>query len=226
MSHLLVKSHKQHIRLWFEFYKLILDDNLYSENLLSLNGFYSLWGDVTRVKFDDWWVIHSDLFGSLYVQEIDRVDSHPNTLNISIPLNLSSTTSLDQIKQIIENKQKERLDEIGIDPRRLKSSRVGFGDYELTSGVEIRGSVVHETLTLYRYWLEMGRPPINITLVNNIRELLNNRPRSKWIPFFMIDDNPDDPSNVIRQLRRRINRGKKICESVSLGEFPGGATLN
>ena len=51
-----VKTKKQHILLWFEFYKLALDDPKLKKNLKESEVFYSEWGDVTGLKFDDWWI--------------------------------------------------------------------------------------------------------------------------------------------------------------------------
>jgi hypothetical protein len=41
-----IKSRKQHIRLWFEFYKLALDDPALQDNLAKVRPFYEPWGEV------------------------------------------------------------------------------------------------------------------------------------------------------------------------------------
>jgi hypothetical protein len=114
---------------------------------------------------------------------------------------------------------------MGIDHRRVKSNRMGLGTYELTSGVEIRGKVLHEILVVYQYWIELDRPAINWDFIEKVHALLSSRAKSKWVPTFMVELDPMDKSNVIRQMRRRISRGKKLCVSVSLGQFPGKSTL-
>ena len=40
-----IKSHRQHIRLWFEFYKLALDDQALQGNLAKVSAFNEPWGD-------------------------------------------------------------------------------------------------------------------------------------------------------------------------------------
>lgn len=87
MAHPQVKSRKQHIRLWFEFYKLAFSDPDLRDNLAKVRSFYEPWGDPTGVKFQDWWKTHSYLFGSTQVEEIAKVSKAPNVLNVSIPLN-------------------------------------------------------------------------------------------------------------------------------------------
>ena len=228
-KNLIVKSKKQHIRLWFELYKLCLTDPSLAENLRSSKEHYKPWGDVRSLKFDDWWNEHKQLFGVSSVEEIPRskdLINHPNVLNLTVPLNQPITNVVRDVRALIEEKQIARLSKLGMDHRRVKSNRMGLGSYELTPGVEIRGKVIHEILVLYQYWVELGRPAINWNFIKKVHQILSSRPNSKWIPVFMIDLDPMDKSNVIRQMRRRISRGKKLCESVSRGQFPGRTTLS
>jgi hypothetical protein len=44
IRHPIVKSRRQHIRLWFEFYKLALDDPDLQDNLAKVRTFYEPWG--------------------------------------------------------------------------------------------------------------------------------------------------------------------------------------
>ncbi|MDA7635248.1 hypothetical protein N8755_05000 [Alphaproteobacteria bacterium] len=219
-------SRRQHIRIWFEFYKLSLLDPGLSENIQRSLDFYKPWGDITSVKFDDWWRDHKDLFGITRVEETKRISKHPNSLNVTIPLNQPITNSIKQLRSIIEERQKERLAEMGIDTSSQKTSSVGIGQYEFSKGVEIRGRTLNEILVIYRIWISKGRPPINMDLIKSINETLRSRPKSKWVPMIMIDEEPEDYLNLVRQVRRLINRGKKITESVSKGQFPGKSTLN
>lgn len=218
-------SKRQHIRIWFEFYKLSLNDPDLSENIKKSSNYYKPWGDVTSVKFDDWWKDHKDLFGVTRVEEMKRPSKHPNTLNVSIPLNQPVTNSIKQLRLLIEQKQKERAIELGIDSSSEKTSTVGFGQYEFTRGVEIRGRTLNEILVIYQIWTSKGRPPINMDLIKSINETLRSRPKSKWVPIIMINEEPEDYLNLIRQVRRLINRGKNITESVSKGQFPGRSVL-
>ena len=219
-------SRRQHIRIWFEFYKLSLTDPDLAENIQRSSDFYKPWGDVESVKFDDWWKDHKNLFGITKVEEIKRVSKHPNSLNVTIPLNQPVTNSIKQLRLMIEEKQNVRLTELGIDPSSKKTSSVGFGQYEFTKGVEVRGRTLNEILVIYQIWISKGRPPINMKLIKSINETLRSRPKSKWVPMIMIDEEPEDYLNLVRQVRRLINRGKKIAEAVSKGDFPGKSKLS
>jgi len=219
-------SRRQHIRIWFEFYKLSLTDPDLSENIQRSSDFYKPWGDITSIKFDDWWKVHKDLFGITRVEETKRVSKHPNSLNVTIPLNQPVTNSIKQLRSMIEEKQNERLTELGIGTSSNKSSAVGFGQYEFTKGVEIRGRTLNEILVIYQIWISKGRPSINMELIKSINETLRSRPKSTWVPMIMIDEEPEDYLNLVRQVRRLINRGKKITETVSKGQFPGRSTLS
>ena len=61
-------SRRQHIRIWFEFYNCLCDPDL-SENIKKSSDYYKPWGDISSVKFDDWWKDHKDLFGVTRVEE-------------------------------------------------------------------------------------------------------------------------------------------------------------
>ena len=219
-------SRKQHIRIWFEFYKLSLINPDLSDNIKKSSDFYKPWGDIQSIKFDDWWKDHKDLFGITKVEEIKRVSNHPNSLNVSIPLNQTVTNSIKELRTMIEDKQIERMTELGIDPSNKKTTTVGFGQYEFTKGVEVRGRTLNEILVIYQIWISLGKPPVNMDLIKTINKTLRSRPKSQWVPMIMIDEDPEDYLNLIRQVRRLIKRGQKIIESVSKGQFPGKSTLS
>ena len=227
-----IKSSKQHIRLWFEFYKLCLRDNQFKSNLRISKDFYKPWGDVIQEKFDDWWKDHKDLFGSTHVEEISRVNNHPNSLNVTIPLNQAVSKSIAQLKEMIEERQSKRLKEIGLDPRRLKTKSVSFGSYETTPGVEIRGKTLYESQLMYALWLDLGKPPVNTEYCQAVVRWFKSRPRSKWVPYLLQQDPVKDQKgklkyteDQLRQVRRYLKRAEKVCDAVSKGQFPGRVTL-
>jgi hypothetical protein len=226
LKQLQVKTKKQHIRLWFEFYKICCSDSQYQHALKNCQQFYDNWGDVHDVKFDLWWSKHSNLFGIDRVTESNMISSDLDVLNLQIPLNQPITKIITETKKIVKQKQHEQALKLGISTEKIKSVIPNQNKYKFTGGVELRGNTLHETLTLFHYWLELGKPPININVINDIRNRLLSRKRSKWVPMFMIEPSPLDESNLVRQFRRRIKRAKEICLSVSRGEFPGDSTLN
>lgn len=225
MKQLKVNTKKQHLRLWFEFYKICYKDPDYQSNLKVSKTFYKDWGSVENIQFDEWWEKNSQLFGIDRVKESNTIFDDPDVLNLAIPLNQSITKIIRETKKLVESRQYHQALKLGMSPDKIKSVIPNQNKFKFTDGVELRGNTLHETLTIFRYWLELGKPPINIHVINNIRNLLMSRKRSKWVPMFMIDTNPLDESNLVRQFRRRINRGKEICLSVSKGEFPGHSTL-
>ena len=109
MASPIIKSKKQYIRFWFEFYKLALLDPSLKDNIEKSSKFYKQWGDVSNLKFDEWWKISKPLFGETRVKESTRIIKNKHVLNVSIPLNLPMTNSLKEIKQLIEAKQEELM---------------------------------------------------------------------------------------------------------------------
>ena len=224
----IIQSKKQKIRLWFEFLKLCHLDPDLTTNLVRSKSKYREWGDILDVKFDEWWKDHRGLFGNERVEEIERIVKQSNVLNVAIPLNQTVTRSLNEIKHLIEERQRSRLTEVGIDPNSVKSMSVGFGKFELTEGVEIRGRTLYEVLLIYGIWLEMGKPSVNSDFCMEVIDRLKKRPRSRWAPHILsvepttdLNGNLRIADDVIRKVRRHIDRGKRVSQSVSLGEFPG-----
>lgn len=231
MSQPQIKSRRQHIRLWFEFYKLALSDPTLAENIEKSRNFYAPWGDCLTTKFDVWWKEHADLFGATAVEVISRVKAHPNVLNVAIPLNLPVSKTLRAVEELVEAAQKRRLLELGINPRTRKSKATGFGDYEFTAGVEIRGKTLNEDLIVYSIWLSLNRPAINPRFGNQVVKALQKRPRAAWMPKALKDDSIKRNGEIefsdeqIRQLRRHVKRGEAVCKAVSRGEFPGRSRI-
>jgi hypothetical protein len=65
MSYPIVKSRRQHIRLWFEFYKLANEDAALQANLAKVRTLYEPWGDPRGLDFQVWWKDHGYLFGGV-----------------------------------------------------------------------------------------------------------------------------------------------------------------
>lgn len=226
MSYPIVKSRKQHIRLWFEFYKLALDDPALQDNLAKVRNFYEPWGDPRGLDFRAWWKDHRYLFGATEVEEVSKVSKAPNVLNLSIPLNMPVTKTLPEIKAMIEAKQRERLEQLGLDLKGAKSLTAGFGTYEINAK-ELRGRPLHEAHVLYCIWLETGKPAINSDFMQAVRDRLLNRPKAKWLPSFLLREAEADrrgnlrfAEEQIRQMRRSIKKAQDVCLSVSRGSFP------
>ena len=216
MAQPIIKSSKQLIRLWFEFYKLALRDSSLQENIKKSKKYYEPWGNVESKKFDPWFLTHEHLF-STKVEEIKEIPKHNSTINISIPLNQPIKRSIEEVRKILSSRKKE----------------INTSGYNFTKGKRINGKKINEALIFYSIWLDLKKPPINYEFVSFVFNKLKNRPKSQWVPHIIQKEpkrlpNGEYPVNVdiLRQVRRYINHGKKLSNSVSLGEFPGRSTLN
>ena len=211
-----IKSNYQLIRLWFEFYKLALKEDRISLNFDKTKDYYQPWGDITDIKFDDWYKSHSHLF-LLKISEITRVSKNKNVLNVSIPLSQTVTESLRQLKELLIEKQSENRP----------------NSYEFTKGIKINGKTLYEIQLIYTIWLDLNKPPINSKFIYEVVTRLRNRPRAKWVPYIvqiqpkkLRDGSFEYSDEQIRQMRRYIKKAEKICQSVSLGQFPGKSSLS
>lgn len=223
-----VKTKKQHILLWFEFYKLALQNPELKKNLKESRGFYAEWGDVDGVKFDDWWVEHKKLFGVTRVEEISRINKHPDVINLAIPLNQPISQSVKRIRELVAEKQTMQLRERGVDTKKLKSLNQGFGKYQVSTS-EFRGRAYYTILLAYRHYLKEGKPAINTDFITSLREWFESgRKRSTWQPMNLLEDPKvnrkgklEYSENQVRQVYRWIKTAETVIENVSKGQFPG-----
>jgi len=227
-----IQSQKQIYRMWFEFLKMAHKEADLVENLHYSREHYQPWGDITSMKFDDWWKGHKHLFGETTVRQVTSVLNSPNSIHLAIPLNLPVTKVLAEVKRLVEACQTDRLVQKGIDPIGLKSLHSGFGSFELTMGVEIRGRSLYEIQLMYQYWQELGKPPVNTATITEIVKKFRDRPRAKWVPYILqMKPLTDKKGNLrydegqIRQVRRYLKKGYEVCKSASNGDFPGRTTL-
>jgi len=223
-----MRSKKQHIRLWFECLQICHSDLQYSDNLKRSKGFYQEWGDVTNIKFDDWWKDHKYLFEEVMVKEVSKVSSTPNTITLSIPLNETVSTIIEDVKQLVEQKQSDRLVELGLDRSNRKSKSLGVGKYSFTQK-EIKGLFHYQNLEMYKIYLRLNRPPINRNFLMEVRKSFDSRVRSQlrrtMVNLPQMNDferykTNGDFEDVIRSVRRSLKGVEKILRNVSLGKFP------
>ena len=227
-----IKSNTQLYRLWFEFLKMAHKEDDLTNDLKASSPYYADWGDVQNQLFDPWWKDHKQLFGQTYVKEVERITSADNVLHIAIPLNQPASRTIVDVKALIEDKQRARLIEQGIDPASVKSLSAAFGQYSFTQGVEIRGKVLYEIQLMYGIWQELGKPAVNTAFITEVVNRLKSRPRSKWTPYLLQIDPMTDKKGYlrydegqIRQVRRYLKKGYEVCRVVSNGEFPGKTRL-
>lgn len=226
-KHPLVKSPRQHIRLWFEFYKMALNEPALTKEIRRSRAFYAPWGDVSVVSFTKWWKEKSSLFGETRVVEVSKITKYESVIYVSVPLNQAVTAILSQIKRIIEQRQGERRQQRGVTSTKTKKG--GFGRYHLTPGVEFRGKPVNEALIIYRdIYMRMGKPPINSAFASAVFQFFDKRPRSNWTPYILATPPEPDRRGIIqytesqlRSLRRYVKRAESLMLAAAKGDFPG-----
>jgi len=211
-SNLLIR--KENYRLWFEFYKLcrlsIRKD--VEINLKNLGNFYDSWGDVTNLKFDDWWKTHSRLFEQPVVKVVKSEDEmeSPFGILIEVPLNQSVTETLSQLKKILTKEQKSSTN---------KKKTTLIGRYRLTEGSEPKLKTIRSVLNIYRdVYLKNNRPKIP-KLLPMVVQFYDGK-KKMTLPI-SLDVNQNDLDNVLRNLGRWMRWGETIMLNVSKGEFPG-----
>jgi hypothetical protein len=210
---LTMRSKKQHIRLWFECLQICHTQSEYKDNLKGSSDFYEEWGDVTQVKFDQWWKDKKYLFEDAYVRQVQTVSKNPNIITLSIPLNEKITVILSEVKRIVRQNEPSKLTE----------------KYSFTQK-EIKGVFHYVNLEMYKIYLRLNKPPINRKFLMEVRSSFDERPRSKLksivvtIPtrnqFAQNYHTNADCEDEIRMVRRSLKGVEKTLTNVSKGRFP------
>jgi len=219
-------STKQHIRIWFEFYKLALADGRYSAALDASRSYYEPWGDVDGVTFDRWWETHSHLFDELRVREVGAIEPNPALLYLAVPLDLETKRVLLQVRDVVAARQRASVEQIG--GRSGRSNRVGVARFGLTPGVEFRGTTADVVLRIYRdVYLPAGMPPIGAAFALEVARFFRSPRTSLKIQFLppSLSDAKEVTQDQLRNLRRYIKRAQALMEAAANGDFPGRARL-
>ena len=212
VNNLLIR--KENYRLWFEFYKICCLSNRtdIQLNLKKLGNFYDSWGDVTKIKFDDWWKSHSKLFEQPVIKVVKSEEEmeSPYGILIEVPLNQSVTETLSQLKEILTKQQKSSS---------KKKKTTLIGRYQLTENSEPNLKTIRHILNIYRdVYLKNDRPKIP-KLLPMVIDYYKGKKKME-LPR-VLDERENDLDNVLRNLGRWMEKGNKITQNVSRGEFPG-----
>lgn len=225
---LITPNSKTPYALWFEYYRLCLNDKQCLSYIEKSKEFYKPWGDVRHISFYDWWKTHKHLFDEQEVKEVHQISKIPGTITLQIPLGIPSSTSLVQVKQFIEERQRQRLVELGLDSKDRKSLKVGFARYVLSGISEFRADVQVDTYFVYRFWLAAERPRIGQEFCNFVygmyMALKGLRRSLHFLPTVRRGLHTEEivfTDEQLRQLKRCVDRGKSIIRSVANGQFPG-----
>ena len=133
-----------------------------------------------------------------------------------------------QVKQIVEQRQTEKLLQLGIDPNSVKSKSSSTSKYAFTQK-ELKGLFHYVNLEIYKIYLDLSRPPINRKFLIELRKNFDARPRSLLKKSIVnLPQSKDferyktnaDFEDVIRSIRRSIKSVEKTLLNVSNGKFP------
>ena len=164
----------------------------------------------------------------MLVREVSKVSSTPNTITLSIPLNENVSTIIKDVKRLLEQKQSDRLVELGEDRSNRKSKSLGTGKYSFTQK-EIKGLFHYQNLEMYKIYLRLNRLPINRNFLMEVRKIFDSRVRSQLrgtmvnlpqMRDFERYKSNSDFEDVIRSVRRSIKGVEKTLRNISLGKLP------
>jgi hypothetical protein len=217
-------SPKQGFRLWFEFYKLALEDPDLAAEVEKTRAFYEPWGDVRAQTFDHWWAEKRHLFGETAVRQVNRIGDEPDAVYLAVPLQQPLIRSMRQVKEIIGARQLEVAKAVGIERRRTKAA--GVGQFHLTPGVEFRHTTVKDVLLVYQLYAAQRKPKINAKFLEKIQEFYRSRPRAKRVPIqFATDPQSPNMESALRSIRRYKERAEELMLAAARGDFPGQSRM-
>lgn len=210
---------KENIRIWFEFYKLALNNQKLSKEIESSKDYYKAWGDIKNITFDKWWNDHKVLFDEVTIREVTEIDNDPSAIFIKVPLALPVTDLVNRFKNLIEHKQSK------VRQTKTKTKAVPVKQYSFTLGTEFRAQRNNDVLLIYRdVYLKNGSPAINNKFIEKIKTFYESRRSKKYnkLPIVFAQFDPKDHNDtIIRNCRRYIKDAEKLMLAAAKGDFPG-----
>jgi hypothetical protein len=219
-------SHRREaFRLWFEYLRLARNSQQQDvqEALKHSASFYAPWGDVTRIKFDDWWKEKGYLFEETHVVHrliAGEMPTDPNAIIVEIPLTQSPSVLIKRVREII----------VEASAMQQRTSRKGkkrpTSQFQLTMNAEPKLTAVREMLTVYRD-VHLKNPTLRgKRLLNAVERHYLGRKQKRFAQIpdpldLPRDANPDKVDRVLRNLRRYIAKAERVMFNVANGEFPG-----
>jgi hypothetical protein len=156
-AHLLPAQQVEPYRLWFEFLKLAHQDPTLKIN----RKYYAAWGDITHIKFDEWWTANwQKLFatdiGVRVVEVGTKIKAVEGELIVRLPLSQSPKRTLSQVsKLLLEHGASDRLKDMVEGQYRLS---VGDKDKLIHPSTRLLRNLtkIRLLLNIYRFWLSHG----------------------------------------------------------------------
>lgn len=206
------------IRLWFEFYKLALQNPDLTNEIKSSAKFYESWGDVFERPFNLWymWKVHSFLNKNKDTVKIVKPPintSENGYVYVAIPLSCSITDSAKAMMRIVSD-----LPEYTKSDQKRKN--VIERDFNLTEGKELKLDSLRIYLKVYKLYRKLGKPPINRKFIDAIHQAYRSR-NAKIPPSLGIEGNLVNEDSVLRTIRRYIQKAKLLEKNAAKGDFPG-----
>jgi 5-hydroxyisourate hydrolase-like protein (transthyretin family) len=210
---------KENIRLWFEFYKLSLQDDSLKLLIEKSKDYYADWGNVKNITFNKWWNDHKQLFDEVIIREIDHIDDDKSAIYLKVPLGLPITDLQKSFNKIITDKQSK------LRTKYTKTKGVSVSKYALTAGTEFRADTNYNVLLVYRdVYLKNGSPPINTAFLQKVKTFFESRRAKKFkkLPIsFASFDPSDENETIVRNCRRYIKKAQRLMHAAASGDFPG-----
>jgi hypothetical protein len=208
---------KEAYRLWFEYLRLARSssDAKVRKALQRSAKYYEPWGNLQNVNFDRWWKENGRLFEEQF--SVRRLSSgenpaDPTALIIEVPLTQPKSKLFAQVRNIIRDAYPSQT------PRKAHFRPVT--QYRLTVGAEPRTTALREMLNVYRVYLENERLR-GQDLLKKVHAFYLGRKRKRNIPGHLTYGTYGDSIVAQRNVRRYIQKAKRITLNVAKGEFPG-----
>ncbi len=219
-------ARREAFRLWFEFLRLARssNDSRVKAALARSREFYEPWGDVSSVKFNDWWTSHGQIFEErVSVRRLDsgELPADPSSLVIEVPLTMAPTKLLKAVKILIEQASEEYLRQ----SIKRKNKTIATASFRLTEGAEPKLVAIREMLTVYRD-VFLAHPKLRgQALLEAVHRHYESRKQKKWqkIPLPLMADKGDVMRVITaqRNLRRYLTNAEQVLLNVAGGSFPG-----
>ena len=183
-----------------------------AEALKQTAAFYAPWGDVTKIKFNDWWKSHRHLFEEksfVRVLEPGTTQTDPEALLVEIPLTQSSSEIMKAVRHLVTDALNHK------NPAHRKDTRSPSATYRPTIGTEPKLAALREMLTVPTLRGEK--------LLGAAHRLYGGRKNKRWakVPIALHLDNDGGMIRPMRNLRRYIQKAERVMLNVACGKFPG-----
>ncbi|MGJ0394340.1 MAG: hypothetical protein ACR650_16605 [Methylocystis sp.] len=210
--------------LWYEFYwyARFSEEPIIDEALEKAKEYYAPWGDEYELV-EKWWTTHRHLFEERHiVRRLAPNEPAPaNMLVVQIPLSKSPTKLTEEVGELIQAAWAKE------NQNSFKSKNKPTAPFKLSEGAEPDTNALTDILNVYNLYLR-NETIRGEKLLNAIRlafaegkalgaaaipDSLKQNPEA--------EDEYEDTVRAMRNMRRYIQKARKIMVNVANREFPG-----